>query len=148
MGTLTEYMGDLFASDAPALAQGVNVDGVMGAGIAVAFRRRFPGLYEDYRAACQSGRLEAGGLHTWRDPQSGVIVFNMASQDRPGANARLEWVDSSARAALRSAEQMGVDRIALPRIASGIGGLQWVDVRAALTSAAADSSTSFEVWVN
>jgi len=48
---ILERTGDLFSSDCPALGQGVNTLGLMGAGIAVEFRRRWPAMAEAYRQA-------------------------------------------------------------------------------------------------
>jgi len=83
MSTFTEYTGNLFDSDAKALGHGVNTEGRMGAGIAVAFRNADPDMYEAYRQECWSGRLTAGGMFAY--PSSGRWVYNIASQDLPGA---------------------------------------------------------------
>lgn len=147
MGLLTLHQGDLFSAAVPALAHGVNVRGVMGAGIATEFRARFPEMYAEYRGLCRDGGLVAGEVHPWRDPASGCWVYNLASQDKPGANARLEWLDSSVRAMANHASRHGVAKVAMPRVGCGIGGLRWRDVHRVLSGIARDHEhVELEVW--
>lgn len=148
--TLTILSGDMFTSTAPAFGHGVNVDGVMGAGVAKVFRSRYPTMFDQYRQACLhlsgAGRLRPGGMLPWQAPD-GRWVYNMASQDRPGPNARLSWLVASAQAALAHADEHGVDRIAIPQIGCGIGGLDWGQVSKALDEIQAPFAARFEVWV-
>lgn len=144
MGTVTERTGNLFDSTAQALAHGVNTHGVMGAGIAAAFRAAHPAMYEAYRVECRSGRLSAGGMFAYHS--DGRWIYNVASQDRPGAHARLDWVASGVTAALVHAHRRGVDTLALPRIGCGIGGLTWPEVSTVVARCAADSPVAVEVW--
>ena len=91
---IVERTGDLFTSDCPALGHGVNT---LGAGIAVEFRRRWPALYEAYREACRSGRLQPGGIFVWQAPDR--LIVNLATQRGVGRGAaRLAWVRQAARA--------------------------------------------------
>lgn len=148
MTRLIHRDGDIFTSEHRVLGQGVNIDGLMGAGIAVAFRRRWPEMYEQYRALCLDGELQAGGLHAWRTDGDADfdVVMNIASQDRPGRHARLEWVQSGVRSALRATRLFGHDTLALPRIASGIGGLVERDVERVLEELAGESDVDIELW--
>lgn len=137
--------GDLFTSDAPALAHGVNTKGAMGAGVAKGFRERWPDMYEEYRTQCKSGLLEPGGLMGWV-AEDGPTIYNVASQDFPGPHARLEWLSAGIYNALRDAESRGYDRIAVPMIGAGIGGLKWPEVEAYLRGLAATSTVDIEIW--
>lgn len=138
--------GDMFTSSAQGLAHGVNVDGVMGAGVALGFRRNFPGLYKSYRQACRSGQLQPGGMHVFRT-RDGRWVYNLASQDRPGPRARIEWIASAAHLALHHADNNGVRLVAIPRIGSDIGGLDWRDVSTTLAEVEQEHAASFEAWI-
>lgn len=138
--------GDMFTSTARALAHGVNVDGVMGAGVALGFRCKFPGLHRAYREACRSGQLQPGGLYPFLAPD-GRWVYNIASQDRPGPRARLEWIISGAHLALEHADSNSIDLVAIPRIGSDIGGLDWADVSLALEEVEGWYDAAFEAWI-
>lgn len=130
MNNLVEHRtGDLFGQpDLPALAQGVNCLGRMGAGIAVVFRRTWTDMFMDYSRACETGALRVGGLHVWRDPVTGTWIYNLASQHYTGRDARLDAIESSLTAAVAHAEANEVTAIGFPRIGAGIGGLDWGDV--------------------
>lgn len=143
--SLILFDGNLFDSTAPAIGQGVNVYGVMGAGIAVEFKRRYPEMYEAYKEHCVTKRLVPGKTFFW-DEEGKPAVYNMASQDAPGANATLGWLDDSLRRSLAHAAANGYDRIGLPRIGCGIGGLAWEDVEPLYEAASAEHGVDIEVW--
>ena len=132
-----EYrIGDLFSQGITALGHGVNCQGLMGAGIAPEFRRRWPAMFEAYRQQCQAGRLRPGGLFAWSGPD-GMTVLNLATQDRPGRHATLDAVHRSVAAAVKYCERHQIDQFAIPRLGAGIGGLDWADVSAMVEHAAA-----------
>jgi O-acetyl-ADP-ribose deacetylase (regulator of RNase III) len=138
--------GDLFdpAHNFEALAQGVNTKGLMGAGIAVEFKNRFPDMYDDYVHRCTQFGEALGGLvhayhpevkeysfkadgygsfdciHKFDDP----IIFNMFSQIMPGRNGDYRLLQQSAIQVLFDAEECEVERLGLPWIGCGIAGLE------------------------
>ncbi|WP_159602628.1 macro domain-containing protein [Agromyces humi] len=147
MTTVIHRTGDLFTSDAPAIGHGVNVDpGVMGSGIAVLFRDRFPGMHAAYKVLCGRKVFPVGTTMIWDGEPAGPIIYNIASQDKPGRNARIDWLESAVKAALIDADQRGLDRIALPRIGCGIGGLDWADVEPTLERLAGEHTADLEIW--
>ena len=139
-----ERRGDLFAAtDLDAIAHGVNCSGIMGAGVAKAVADRWPKVLDEYRTLCASRRLLPGDSQVVKataDPDDRFIVFNLATQDRPGPDARLRWVAASVIQMLMWAESTDtVRRIGMPRIGSGIGDLEWVEVRMILELLANES---------
>jgi O-acetyl-ADP-ribose deacetylase (regulator of RNase III) len=73
-------------------------------------------------------------------------IYNIASQDQPGPNARLEWFEVGLVRSLKHAEENFVPTIAMPRIGCGIGGLEWGDVRDIIEHYAERSTVDIEVW--
>lgn len=124
--------GDLFSIPAKAIGHGVNCKGVMGAGIAKVMRQRFPEMYEAYKEECRSGRLKPGGFFPWYDEASDLWIYNIASQDKPGPDATLNWLAEGAADSLDHANNLGIAAINLPQIGCGIGGLEWDDVERVL----------------
>lgn len=122
--------GDLFAlDDVDCIGHGVNTKGVMGAGIAALFRRKFPGLYLQYVLWCDTHVLTPGGCMPWEDATTGTFVFNIASQNEPGPDATVEWLSEGLNKAVQQAQAIGRGKLAIPRIAAGIGGLTWEQVQ-------------------
>jgi O-acetyl-ADP-ribose deacetylase (regulator of RNase III) len=151
MTKLIEKTGSLFDSTADAYAHGVNTEGLMGAGIAVEFKHRWPDMYAEYKTYCKMGHIRPGTVFTWEqtvleDDKPGTVIYNIASQDKPGPNARLEWFESALKQTIKDAEMFEVKVIAMPRIGCGIGGLEWEDVRDIIEHYAERSPVDIEVW--
>lgn len=136
---MIEYRtGDLFDQGLPAYAQGVNCRGLMGAGIAKEFRRRWPGMYNQYRHACDRYRLQLGQMMAWHERNTPVI-YSLATQDRPGPHAKLDAIGQAVDSMLAHAEALQLPAVGMPRIGAGIGGLAWPDVQAVLEDVAVAS---------
>jgi O-acetyl-ADP-ribose deacetylase (regulator of RNase III) len=144
MTKLIEKTGDMFQSDAEAYAHGVNVKGLMGAGVAVAFKTKWPDMYANYKTICGLDFLHAGEVYTY--DAGDKLIFNIASQDLPGANAQLKWLEEGLRDAINEADELGIDKIAMPRIGCGIGGLEWENVRDILDYYSRETDVDIEVW--
>jgi O-acetyl-ADP-ribose deacetylase (regulator of RNase III) len=148
---VTERVGNLFDYAGFAIGHGVNCQGLMGAGIALEFRKRWPEMYEEYKVMCDSGELQPGGFFGWlHQPElyegfsgEGTLVVNLATQQRPGRDARLRWVVSSLnQAATVLQRHYDTNELAIPRVGCGIGGLHWEQVKAALSF---EAPNDFEV---
>lgn len=144
---IREVTGDLFEAPQTVIGHGVNTEGVMGAGIAKVFRAKYPHMYEQYKRYCQSPGLWPGQA-TCHFVGDNKLVVNLASQDKPGRNARPQWIASalvSAAVSLSSTTMsllVGSNReIAIPRIGCGIGGLTWDQVSYAIATCGWDNWT-------
>ena len=137
--------GDLFKVTEGAIGHGVNCRGAMGAGVAKIVRKKYPEMYSAYRNECKSGRLMPGGVFPWFDEASGLWIYNMASQNRPGPAARLNWLADTASATLDHAAAHGVSQVSIPQIGCGIGGLKWVDVAKTLQEVERNRTSYFRV---
>lgn len=134
--TVEYRVGNLFDLRLPAIGHGVNCKGAMGAGIALQMSIRFPDMHKAYRKECHAGNLRPGGIFVWgRNP----VVYNMATQLWPGANAKLEHIQSSLELVLEDALTYNIPEVGIPRIGAGIGGLTWNEVRSTIEAAAGDS---------
>jgi O-acetyl-ADP-ribose deacetylase (regulator of RNase III) len=123
--------GDLFDTpDLKAFAHACNCAGTMDAGISVAFKKRWPRMFEDYAQRCRDKRLALGDLFVWNEGD--VVVYNLAIQQNWRARSKMSALTRSVRRMIELAQQAGVERIALPRIGAGLGGLDWKRVRSFL----------------
>lgn len=124
-----EYrQGDLFESGLPALAHGVNCKGSMGAGIAAGFAQRWPLMYCIYQDTCRSGKLHLGDVlpfeDIWNPPPAPRLIFNLATQDSPGPDARPWAIAMALGQVIRLGLELGVHEVGMPMIGCGIGGLR------------------------
>ena len=125
-----EVEGDLLAMGLPAIGHGCNTSGSMAGGIARQVRATWPDMYAAYARRCHRGGFELGDIFAWE--ADGVIVYNLATQVRPGPDARLDAILDSVARALDDVNARGLPQLGIPRIGAGIGGLDWVDVQATL----------------
>lgn len=117
---------DLFnISGLDALAHGCNCIGVMGAGIAKEFSKRYPDMYLEYQEVCRKAEFTPGSVFTWPGTPT---IFNLGTQFYPGSNASIEWVEQAVSKMVNQAIELNFKTIGMPMIGCGIGGLLWADV--------------------
>ena len=149
---ITEMTGNLFDSKAKIIGHGANACGVMGAGIAKTFRDKYPEMYKNYVELCMQHKPEdmVGRVYIWDKDfmqlKSEHVVANIFSQDQPGPNAKLEWLVDGLYRVFNYARYMGFDKIAIPQIGCGIGGLEWDTVKAELYHHFNDDEVDMELW--
>lgn len=121
--------GNLFESDAQTIGHGCNTKGIMSAGIAREFKQRYPYMYEEYRYRCRNNMFNPGGYYLYKDAEPWVL--NFATQaDRGGA--KIEYVEKCFVDFISYYREEGISSLAIPRIAAGLGGLEWQDVKCLL----------------
>lgn len=124
---VTYVSGDIFSSPAQVLTNPVNTVGVMGGGLALEFKNRFPGLFEDYSRRCNEGRFIHGQPYLWEDDRHQVLNFPTKRDWRDPS--RLEDIDAGLAYLASCYREMGIHSIAIPALGAGLGGLDWNDVR-------------------
>lgn len=129
--------GDLFQSGADVLVNAVNVVGVMGKGIALSFKQRFPANFGVYRDACSSGALQPGGLVVSEQLCAPRWIVNVATKAHWRDPSRIEWVRDGLWALRAFLVEQRVGSVALPALGAGNGGLPWSEVKAEIESALA-----------
>lgn len=142
-----ETEGDLFAMGLPAIGHGVNARGVMGAGIAAAFRSRYPQMYGQYRRQCLHGLLSPGNIMPWVTEED-TVVFNLVTQTEPGADASAAYIHRAVGKALEVCFAAGIPTLGIPRIGCGIGGLKWENVSRTLQAVANQHASATLVVVS
>lgn len=144
---MIEHTGNLFDSTAKHLGHGVNCRGKMGAGIAKQFRLRFPSMYWDYKNACERGLLQPGEDWAYYSELDKVWIHNIASQRETGPDAKYSWLFLGLSQAVRYVEMVNDDRLAIPEIGCGIGGLIWSDVKDVILEVEQNNpKVQIEVW--
>jgi O-acetyl-ADP-ribose deacetylase (regulator of RNase III) len=125
--------GDILLTRAQVLAHGVAPGDPMTRGLALDLRERFPALQKDFHHWCLVSRPKPGAVWMWGSAE-GVRIVQLLTQDsapgrggRPG-RATLANVREALRGLVKMAEAEGFTSIALPRLATGVGGLTWGDV--------------------
>ena len=138
MATIEPQHGDILRADAEALVNTVNCVGVMGRGIALQFRKAYPGNYAAYRAAHKHDELQPGRMlvhATDRLLDGPKYIINFPTKRHWRSKSRLTDIDSGLIALVEQVRALSIKRIAIPPLGCGLGGLDWADVRPRIEAA-------------
>jgi O-acetyl-ADP-ribose deacetylase (regulator of RNase III) len=114
-------------SSAQTLVNTVNCVGVMGKGIAKAFKERDPAMFAAYKDICDRKLLEPGKLWLWQGSDSWVLNFPTKINWRHPS--KLEWVEAGLEKFIATYASRGIKEISFPRLGCGNGNLNWSDVK-------------------
>jgi len=121
------FVGDLFQARAQTLVNTVNCVGVMGKGLALEFKKRFPANFEDYAKRCEHKHVRLGEPYLFRDPSRRLIV-NFPTKDHWRSPAKLSDIERGLEYFTRHFAGWGIESIAFPALGCGNGGLEWSKV--------------------
>ncbi len=129
---ITKVHGDILLSEAKAIAHGVAPHDHFNQGLALALRERFPAMAKDFRHFCHLQNPKAGNAWLWAGAEK--VVVNLMTQESSPDNkahpgkASIQNINHALKSLCDIIEEQGITSIALPRLATGVGGLEWSDV--------------------
>src|SRR6266540_5949632 len=118
------HKGDLFDSGAQTLVNTVNCVGVMGKGIALEFKRRFPDMYDDYTKRCASGQVRLGQPYLFKR-ETRPWILNFPTKGHWRAVTRLSDITRGLDYLVKHYRDWGVESLAVPPLGCGQGQLEW-----------------------
>jgi O-acetyl-ADP-ribose deacetylase (regulator of RNase III) len=138
--------GDIFQSSAQTLVNTVNCVGVMGKGIALGFKRRFPEMFDDYVARCERGEVRLGSPYLYRY-EDGPWILNFPTKDHWKSRSRLPDIEAGLTHLRDHYESWGITSLAVPPLGAGNGGLEWHVVGPTLVRHLAELRIPVELYV-
>lgn len=117
----------LLESSAQTLVNTVNCIGVMGKGLAHAFKEREPQMFAAYKRICDQQLLEPGKLWLWRGTTNWTLNFPTKLHWRNPS--KLEWIEAGLEKFVSAYESQGITEISFPKLGCGNGNLEWEDIR-------------------
>lgn len=135
---MIEYKkGDILAEDAEAIVNTVNCVGIMGRGIALQFKNAYPENFNAYAAACNRQEVQPGHMFVFEtgrltNPQ---YIINFPTKRHWRGKSRIEDIKAGLTALIEEIRTRNIHSIAIPPLGSGLGGLDWSDVRPLIESA-------------
>lgn len=124
MSQVRVLQGDLFASEAQTLTNTVNTVGVMGKGIALGFKQRFPEMFRDYQRRCARGEVKLGRPYLWA-PTFDRWVLNFPTKEHWRSTAKRDDIVAGLEHLHRNYHGWGIQSLAVPPLGCGEGGLEW-----------------------
>lgn len=135
---MIEYKtGDILTEAAEAIVNTVNCVGVMGRGIALQFKKAFPDNFKAYAAACKREEVRPGSMFVFETGQlaNPRFVINFPTKRHWRGKSRIEDIDTGLAALVEEIRTRNIRSIALPPLGSGLGGLDWAEVRLRIEAA-------------
>jgi O-acetyl-ADP-ribose deacetylase (regulator of RNase III) len=129
--------GDLLKEKSDAIVNTVNCVGVMGKGIALQFKQRWPRNFKEYEAASKRKEIKPGkmfiyDLGEWEKPR---YIINFPTKEHWRGDSKLEYIEQGLRDLVKQAKRLRIESISLPPLGCGNGGLEWDDVKKLIVAA-------------
>lgn len=162
---LVYRVGSIFDSNCQTLVNTVNCQGVMGKGLALQFKQKFPRMYEAYVGQCEYGTsLKNGGdlwLYTYENlsqltlwdtdgnlntgRQSKILCF--ATKEHWKNKSDYNWIRRGLQTFRDKYKEWGITSVAFPKLGCTNGGLNWGLVKIQMEGALNDLDIPVEIWV-
>lgn len=123
--------GDILRADAEAIVNTVNCVGVMGRGIALQFKKAWPENFAAYATACKNNLVQPGKMFVFDTGQlvSPRYIINFPTKRHWRGASRMEDIEAGLEALVQTIKEKNIHSIAIPPLGSGLGGLDWSQVK-------------------
>lgn len=129
-----EVEGDILLTRSLVIAHGVAANDPMNRGLALSLHKHYPAMHKDFHHWCHVRHPKPGEIWMW-GTVGGMRLVNLITQEggyghgaKPG-QASLKNVRKSLKALRKLAKKEKFSSIALPKLATGVGNLDWADVK-------------------
>ncbi len=138
-------VGNIFASKAQTLVNAVNCVGVMGKGLALEFKKRFPDMYDDYVRRCKAKQVRLASPYLFKRTKLPWIL-NFPTKDHWRSASRIQDIVEGLCWLRGHYKEWGVTSLAVPALGCGLGQLEWGAVGPILYEHLADINIQVEVY--
>ena len=135
---LEQITGNILAEKTDAIVNPVNCVGVMGKGLALAFKNKWPSNYLLYADACARGIVKPGQMFTTTTGlQIPRYIINFPTKVHWKNPSRLVDIETGLASLVQVVTRLGIPSLSIPALGCGLGGLAWGDVFPLIQRAAA-----------
>lgn len=135
---ITYTHGDILKDESEAVVNTVNCVGVMGRGIALQFRNSYPENFKAYEIACKQGLVQPGRMFVTETGEfSPRYIINFPTKRHWRGKSRMDDIESGLAALVALLREKNIRSIAIPPLGSGLGGLDWNEVKPRIEAALA-----------
>lgn len=114
--------GNIWNTKCQTLVNTVNCEGVMGAGLALEAKLRYPEMYKKYKEHCDKGFLKIGLLSLYTNSEP-YWILNFPTKDRWKLPSKEQYIIDGLQKFVQTYEQKGIESIAFPVLGGLNGGL-------------------------
>lgn len=128
---ITYKIGNLLEAHTQAFVNTVNTVGVMGKGIALQFKERFPLNFKIYSDACKKGEVAIGKMLVVKETslEGEKLIINFPTKKEWFRKSQYSFIEEGLKDLVRVIEQYQIKSLAIPPLGCGNGGLKWEKVK-------------------
>lgn len=112
---------NIFTTACEVLVNPINCVGVMGAGIALEYRLRYPEMYTRYVALCEQNKIDIGLLWLYKGKDKSIL--NFPTKKHWKNPSKEEYLHEGLRKFVDTYKEKGIQSIAFPMLGADKGGI-------------------------
>tara|TARA_R110002072_G_scaffold59514_1_gene151476 strand:- start:56858 stop:57523 length:666 start_codon:yes stop_codon:yes gene_type:complete len=143
---ITKISGNIFNSKAQTIVNTVNCVGVMGKGIALVYKLRYPDMYKQYKSHCEKGLLKPGTLWLYNKEINAPGILNFPTKNHWKYPSKIEWLKMGLQKFVDTYEEKGITSIAFPLLGTHNGGLSQDEVTSLMDEYLRDCKIPIEIY--
>lgn len=130
-------IGNLFNDSSEAIVNTVNCVGVMGRGIALQFKKRYPENFKEYETRCKHGEIIPGRVFVFETNSfvNPKYIINFPTKRHWRGVSHIEDIESGLADLVKIIKIYNIKSVAIPPLGSGLGGLDWFLVKRKMEAA-------------
>lgn len=125
---ITFIKGNIFNTSAQVIVNTVNCVGVMGKGIALVFKLRYPQMFDIYKEYCAKKYIGIGKLWLYKGEANAPWVLNFPTKFHWKYPSKIEYLEQGLLKFTETYKEKGITSIAFPLLGTHNGGLDRAEV--------------------
>ncbi len=141
--------GDLLSAQTEAIVNTVNTVGVMGKGIALQFKERYPNNFHVYLHACKTNNIYPGKLLVVKDKylNQDILIINFPTKVEWFKKSQYSYIEDGLKDLVQIIQDYNIKSIAIPPLGCGNGGLRWDNVKSLIEKYLTPISKHVEILI-
>ena len=127
MANIKEIAGNILDTNCQTIVNTVTCVGIMGKGIALEFRYRYPDMFKAYEILCKEEKIKPGLLFLWEESKPWIL--NFPTKNHWKDPSKIDYIKSGLEYFADNYVRLSITSIAFPRLGTTSGGLNWKDVK-------------------
>lgn len=128
MDNITFIKGNIFNTKAQTVVNTVNCVGVMGKGIALVYKLRYPKMFDIYKDYCRQHLINIGKLWIYKGDENDPWVLNFPTKFHWKYPSKIEYIEAGLQKFVDTYKDKGITSIAFPLLGTHNGGLDKIEV--------------------
>ena len=113
---------NIFDSQCQTIVNTINCVGVMGKGLALEMKKRYPDMFEKYKDFCDKGLIDIGKLWVYKHSDDKWIL-NFPTKKDWRNKSEYDFIDKGMKKFVETYKEKGIKTIAFPMLGCSNGGL-------------------------